>query len=809
MWQNIRNACRLVRKESRFTLVVVLTIAVGIGGATAMFSIVNAVLLQPLPYENAHQLFSFTNTDKERGLSGIDVSFTKYQRLQQNSRSLRSVAAYFPSSVTLSRKGELPDQVPSVQVTRSLFETLGVSVQAGRGFVEQEDSPGGAVVAILSAGLWRSRFAANPGVIGRAVTIDGRPTTIIGILPATFHFPLQQPEPDVWMPRVFENPTLSPAKVHSGAGYLQVIARTKEGVSLTALQAEVRTIDAGYKHDFSAFADSTEDLLAAPLKDSLVGSVREPLLVLMAATMGVLLIGCTNLMNLLLTRANTRRREIAIRVAVGAGRGRILSQLLTETLLLSLLGAAIGVLLAYLTQRLLRLLPAGTLPRSEEVTISSTVVVFSVVLAIVCALVSGLLPYMRAFTRAVQDGLTESSRGASSNPRTGRARAALVAAEVAIAVLLLSGSTVLIKSVGRLMRVDPGFESTNVLTMSINLPSQRYSSEQEQRFVQRLIERVSMLPHVRAAAAANALPLAGGGAYMYFCPENWACKGIGKDPVMSLREVTPDYFRVMGISLLRGRPFTDHDDAAGRRVAIINQAAADHFFHGRDPVGQWIANSRDMVPMLIVGLAKDVRSSSLQTPAFQEVYTPHTQAPLQFPTMSLVLRSDTGSAGLVEPVRKAVADLDSDVAVTNVANMNDLVSESIAQPRLTAAIGSLFALLAVLLSVIGIFGVVAYAVSQQRQEIGIRIALGATPGQVVARVLAQGFRMIVCGLAAGVAGSIALTGILKNLLFEISPRDPMSLSAAVLLIFLVAVVACYLPAQRAARVDPSLVLQSQ
>ncbi|MBV9146053.1 MAG: ABC transporter permease [Acidobacteria bacterium] len=806
--QNVRYALRLLRKEPGFSIVAVLTLAVGIGGATSMFSIVDAVLLQPLPYTNASQLFSFSNTDKDRGLSGIDVSFTRFERLQQNTRLLSSVAAYFPSSVTLSRSGELPDQITSAQVTRSFFELLGVSTALGREFLPQEDSPAGPAVAILSARFWHSRFAGDPEIVGRAITIGGQPTVIVGILPESFRFPLQQPEPEIWMPRVFENPTMSPAKVHSGAGYLQVIARAKEGTSVAALESEVRVIDAGYKKDFPAFADSTEDLVPAPLSESLTAGVREPLFVLLTATLGVLLIGCTNLMNLVLTRANARRREIAIRVAIGASRTQVISQFLTETLVLALTGAVLGVLLAQLLHLSLRLLPPGTLPRSEEVGLHGDVLLFAVFLAVLSAVLAGLLPSLRAFGRAVQEGLTEGSRSASSTRRTGRARAALVAAEVGIAVLLLSGSAVLIKSLSKLMNVDPGFNASNLLTMSINFPGQRYSSAEQELFIHRLVDSVNAIPRLRSAAV-NALPLVGGGAYMYFCPENWPCKGIGRDPVMSLREVTPDYFRVMRIPLVRGRSFDDHDDRSGRKVAIVNEAAASRFFQGQDPVGKWIANSRDMQPMLIVGLAKDVKISSLQSPAFQEVYTPHQQAPLQFPTMTLIVRSDAVNSGLIQAVKQKVAELDPGVAVNNISMMKDLVSDSIAEPRLTTGLGFLFAVLAVLLTVIGIYGVLAYSVSQRRQEIGIRMALGATPRQVIRRVLIQGVGMIGCGLIAGFVGSLALNPVLKSLLFGISPRDPMSLAATLAVVFLVALIACYIPARRAARTNPSLVLQSQ
>lgn len=808
-WQDVRYGIRLLVKNPGFTVIAILTIAIGIGGTTSIFSIVDAVLLQPLPYNQADQLLLLSGTDKERGLTGISVSFTRMQRVLQNTRSLRLVAGYFPSSVGFKQTGAVPDEIPSAQVSREFFDVLGVSPVWGREFLAQEDSQGGAAVAMVSDRFWHNRFGGDRSLIGRSLNLDGRPTTVVGILPASFRFPFVQPEPDIWLPRVFENPTLGAVKVNSGAGYLQVIARTKAGVSLDAVQSDLRAIDLSYKHDFPAFADSQEDTSANPLKEGLVGPIRQPLLVLMAATAGVLLIGCSNLMNLLLARANGRTREIAIRMAIGADRSRLVRQLLTEAIVLSGIGASVGLMLVLLGKVFLRFLPPGTLPRSDEVRLNGEVILFCLCVAILSAVFFGLVPSLRASGKNIYDGLKEGSRSATSGHRTSRARATLVAAEVALAMLLLSGSAMLIKSLTRLMRVDPGFDAGNVLTMTVNIPTQRYSPDQQKLFLRRLIDSVNTLPKVHAAGAVNALPLVNTSPFMYFCPEGWTCKGIGKDPLSSMREVTPDYFRSMGIPLLRGRSFNDHDDVSGQPVAIINQTAAERFFPGSDPVGKWIANARDMKPLMIVGLVKDVRFLGLNTPAFQEIYMPHAQSGLMFPTMSLVVRSDSSDQALIDAVRKKVADLDPDVAVTDVSSMNDLVSTSIAQPRLTTAIGFLFAFLAVILTVIGIYGVLAYSVSQQTHEIGIRMALGATPQRVIKLVLNEGMRIVILGLAAGIIASLLLTRLLQSLLFGTSPRDPIILLCTLGAILVVAFFACAIPAVRASRIRPSIALQVQ
>ena len=807
--QDVRYGIRLLRKNLGFTVVAILTIAIGIGGTTSIFSIVDAVLLQPLSYPQADRLIQLSGTDKERGLTGVSVSFTRLQRVLQNTRSLSSVAGYFPSSVSFKQTAAVPDEIPSAQVSGEFFDVLGTSPVVGREFLPEEEAQGGAAVALVSNRFWRERFGGDPNLIGRALTLDGRPTPIVGILPANFTFPLQQPEPDIWLPRVFDNPTLGPVKVNSGAGYLQVIARVKDGVSMDAVLADLHAIDLSYKHDFPAFADTPGDLAATPLKETLVGQIRAPLLVLMAATAGVLLIGCTNLMNLLLARANGRTREIAVRMAIGASRTRLIRQLLTEAIVLSGIGATVGLLFVLAVRSLLRFLPPGTLPRSDEVSLNREVVLFCIGLAILSAIFFGLVPSLRASGKNIYDGLKEGSRSATTGRRTSRSRAALVAGEVALAMLLLSGSAVLIKSLANLMRVDPGFNGDNVLTLSVNLPVQRYSPDQQKLFIRRLTESVSSLPKVRAVGAVNALPLVGVSPFIYVCPENWTCKGIGKDPLSSMREVTPDYFRGMGIALLRGRFFNDHDDVSGQPVAIINQAEAERFFHGTDPIGKWIANSRDMKPLTIVGLVKDVRFLGLNTPAFQEIYMPHAQSGLMFPTMSLVVRSDSSDRALADAIKKKVADLDPDVAITNIAPMNDLVATSIAQPRLTTGIGFLFAVLAVLLTVIGIYGVLAYSVSQQTHEIGIRMALGATPTQVIHLILGEGMRIVILGLIIGIAGSLMLTRLLQSLLFGTGPRDPISLICTVAVILTVAFLACFVPALRASHIKPSIALQIQ
>lgn len=805
-WQDLGYGVRLLRKSRGFALVAILTIAIGIGGTSSVFSIVRAVLLEPLPYADADRLLSLSNVDRERGITGISVSFTKLQRIQERSRTIGSIAGYFATTASL-RASALAEQLPAAQVTRTFFDVFAVTPILGRTFRSEEDAPGGANVAIVSYSLWVSRLGGDPSILGRSISVDGKAVTVIGVLPATFHVVFQQPEPDLWLPRVFENPTLGAVRVRTGAGYLQVFARSRAGASLSEVQSDLNAVDRGYKQDHAGFADSLEDIVAVPLKDNLVSQVRPSLLALLVAVSCVLLIGCANLTNLLLAKANGRRKELAIRTALGATRVRLIRQLLTEALLISLLGGALGVLLAISNRRLLRLLPAGTLPRADEVTFSPGIMLFSAGLTLVAALLFGFLPSLQASKGEVHDSLKESSRGGSSGLRSGRSRALLVGSEVALAVLLLSGAGLLVKSFARLLATDPGFDSNHVLTLAVPLPPERYPLEKQRAFFRRLLAFVESLPQVKAVATVNALPLVGVTPLVYCCPEGFACKGIGRDPLISIRQVTPDYFRAMGIPLLRGRSFDAGDNEQGRRVVVINQTAAKLFFPGKDPIGQGLQNSRDKVPLTIVGVVKDTRFTALNVPAFQEMYLPNEQGQFLFPTLTLVVRSDTSYRPLAEAIRRKVAELDPDIPVANITTLDEAVATSIAQPRLTMQMSALFALIALSLTIIGIYGVLAYSVSQQVPEIGIRMALGATPRQVVAQITRRGMRIVALGLLAGVIGSLALTRFLQGLLFGISARDPYMLMMTAAVVSAVGWFACYIPARRASRVVPSVALQ--
>src|ERR1700691_6031755 len=507
--QDLLFGARMPRKNPGFTVVAVVTLALSIGANTAIFSIIDAVLLRPWPYKNSGQLVAIAANNVQRGINGLPVSFTKMTRVREQTRTLQSVGAYYPLNASLTTHGA-PEQISAARATAGFFDVLGVIPAEGRGFLAEEDREGGADVAIISDGFWHSHFGAAPDLIGRAIPLDGKSVTVVGVLPASFHFPFAQPEPDVWLPRVFEPVALTPVMIRSGASYLVVFARLQPGESLAQSQAELEAISETYAKDFPGYVDASNySLQAVSLKESLVGPLRVTLLLLLSAVGWVLLIGCTNIASMLLARSTTRQKEIAIRQALGASSSRLMRQLLTESVLLSALGGILGVVLAAGGLRLLRLLPPGTVPRIEEVSLDAGVLIFSLVLCVVTGIAFGLVPSLLASHRDVNETLKESGRGSNEGRKSRSSRAALVVVEVAIAVVLVTGAGLLMKSFGNLMHVAPGSSPTNVTGFMMTLPKSHYPQPAQQaEFYRRLVESVQTLPGVQSAGVSSFLPLA-------------------------------------------------------------------------------------------------------------------------------------------------------------------------------------------------------------------------------------------------------------------------------------------------------------
>jgi len=805
VWQDIKFAGRMLRKNPGFTAVAVLTLGLGIGANTAIFSVINAVLLKPLPYQDAGRLVQISASDLQTKANGIAVSFAKYEQVRAQSQTFESIAGYYPWTFSLV-KGHEPEAIAGTRVSLDFFRMLGVNPSRGRSFLPEEEQPGGRDVAMVSDSFWHSHFGGDESLLGRVLTLDGKEVTVVGILPKTFNFPIQVPEPDIWLPRIDEIPTLSRVQIQTGAGYLGVIARLRPGTTLPAAVAELRTISARYGAQFGSNVDGTKlSLDAVSLQDSLVGTLRPSLLVLLAAVGFVLLIACANVANLLLARATAREREIAVRKALGASRMRLVRQLLIESVMLSLGGGMVGVFLCAALVPTLRALSPGAVPRLSETTVDAGVLLFSLALCLVTGIVFGLIPSLQAARKELQSSLKEGGRGSSEGNR-GRLRAGLVVAEVAVALVLMTGAGLLIESFTHLMRVDPGFTSKGVMTFPISLPPARYGlPAQQAEFYRLLTEKVQSIPQVQAAGVTSHLPLAGAFRLVFFCAQGMTCQGVGKDPIIALRQVSPSYFDAVRTPLLRGRVFTDADVAGSAPVAVINQTVATRYWPGQDPIGKHMANSRDMIQREVVGVVADVKFNTLNTANSEEMYFPIAQFPWPFAT--LMVRSGANPAPLVAAVRQKISEVDPYLAVSGILSMDDVVSTSVAQPRMVMQFAGIFAGFALMLSAVGIYGVMNYSVNQRKQEMGIRVALGAKPADILRLVVGQGMRLTLLGVACGVTVSLLLTRLLASLLFGIKGMDPAIFSAAAVVLVGSALLACYIPARRATQVDPVVVLR--
>jgi putative ABC transport system permease protein len=804
--QDLKHGLRILAKSPGFTAIAVLTLALGIGANTAIFSLVNTVLLRPLPYRNAEQLVSITASEPDKGLIGIPASYPKLLHIQQQTRTLESVGAYFSTTLNLVGRGE-PEQINATRVNIDFFRALEVSPALGRSFLPAEDQIGGAEVVMLSDKFWHSHFHGDSGVLGRSISLDGKSTTIVGILPPGFRFPFQQPEPDVWLPRVFDILGLRMEQLRLGTGFLSIIARLKPGETFARAQAELETINESYAQAFPGNADAAKhELSMTSLENNLVGSVRSSLITLLVAVGFVLLIACANVASLLLARATAREKEVAIRQALGASSGRLARQFLTESLLLSFVGGVLGLIVAAWFLPLLRLAAPGTVPRLDEVRVDGMVLVFSMGLCVFTGVAFGLVPAWQVTRRDLHDTLKEGGRGTSEGGRGGRARRLMVIAEVAVALMLVTGAGLLIKSFARLLNVNPGFDAGGVMTFPINLPTTRYATGPERaEFFRQVLERVRAIPNVESAGAVSFLPLAGQGRYVFFCAEGQVCQGIGKDPLISLKQVTPGFLEAMRIPLLRGRTFTERDIAGAPPVVIINQTVADRYFPHQDPIGKTLENSRDRIPLEIVGVVADTKFNSLDAAKFVEMYQPVEQNPWM--AMTLVVRSNSAAQPLVSAVREKISELDPDLPLAGIQPMEKIVSISVGQPRLLTGLVGAFAGFALLLAAIGIYGVMAYSVSQRSHEIGIRMALGASPRDIFRLVVGQGMRLVLAGIAIGFLASLALTRLMATLLFSTSAHDPVTFTAVALILVGVALAACYIPARRATRVDPLVALR--
>lgn len=807
---NLRYAFRTLARDRGFAAIALLTLALGIGANTVIFSLINGTLLRAVPFADPDRLVTIAEVVPKlyRQYGAIPVNGRHFLEWRKNSKTLEQVAAIDARRLSLTGAGE-PEQVGVAYVSADLFPMLGVQPRLGRNFLDEEDQPGHNRVVILSDSLWRRRFSANPSIAGRTITLDGAPHVVVGVMPPDFHFFANhdlhaiaslEAKSDVFRPIAIRGEDLG----WQGEYNFMTIAKLKRGVSREQAQAELNVIAAGIQTHFSADDRSELRALITPLQEQITGQARRGLLVLLGAVGAVLLIVCVNLANLMLARATASRRDAAIRAALGATAGDLIWHVLTEALLLSAIGGVLGIAGAYWgTALLLRIAPV-TLPRLQEVRVDSVVLGFAVILTLLTGLMFGILPALRLTRTEAADALRSGGRAATEGVRGLRLRSFLVASEVAVSAMLLIAAGLLLHSFVRLLHIDKGFETTRVITAEMMLPGTRYPDNKARAlFYERLLAKIRAIPGVRDAGVVSELPLQAEGWTDMITVEG-EHKSIMERPLANFRFVSPGYFQAMGIPLRAGRFIEDRDRNA--LPAVISETVAKNVFRGEDPIGKHFRpGDETQGPFEIVGVAGDVRASSLQNAPAMMVYTPYWfRSRLRF---SVAAQTTIDPLLAAPALRAAVRAVDSEVPIGEMRTMAQVVSHSIAPRQFQLMLVLLFAVAALILAGLGIYGVVAYMVTQRRAEIGIRMALGARAVDVHAMILRQGLAPVIAGLTVGLAGAFALGRLLSSLLFQVTGHDPATFLSVCATLPAIAAIACFMPSRRAVQADPAAVLR--
>ena len=806
---DIKFGFRLIIKNPVFSLVVVVALALGIGANTAIFSVLNAVLLKPLPYEDSERLVMMWQRFTGIGVPK-DQNWTsppEFNDVRRHQSSFSDIAAMQSTSFTIL-VGDKPERILGQFVSPSFFKLLGVEALLGRTFVADEEQQGKETVVVMSHGLWQRRFASDRSLVERTLNLNGRPYQVIGIAPPGFRDP-QQPDAEMWAALSFTSQQLTQRGSHG----LLVIARIKPELTLEQARSDMtrvseRIVEGAPEYPYVKFGYR---VLINPLLEEYVGDIRPALMMLMGSVALVLLIACTNVANLLLVRASAREREIGIRTALGAGRGRLIRQMLTESVVLSLVGAVVGVALARVGVSLLAAMAAQSFPRLGETHIDLTALTFTIVVALATGILFGLFPAFQSARGATQDVLKEGSQTSTAGRGRLRLRRVLVAAEVALSLLLLVGAGLLIKSFMRLQGVDAGFDPANVLTMRIVVPAARYSNpDQVRSFYREVLRRVSALPGVTKVGANNGIPLSGSGGSGTTTIDNPAFPDDRGTPEADQRIVTPGYFEAMGMTMLGGRMFDERDNDTGQPVAIIDETMAKTFWPNEDPIGRRIKRGgpQSTQPWLtIVGVARHVRYRTLEEPSRVQLYLPHAQAPTT--GMSLAIKTRLEPRTLANSVQREVIAVDPEQPVWAIRTMDELMAASVMRRQLIMTLLTLFAGIALMLAAVGIYGVISYWVTQRSHEIGIRVAIGASRLDVLKMVLGQSMSVVLIGVVIGLVGAAALTEVMATLLYDVSATDAVTFASYSAALILVGLLASYLPARRATRIDPVTMLRQQ
>jgi putative ABC transport system permease protein len=814
--KDIRYGARMLLKTPGVTAIVILALALGIGANTAIFSVVNAVLLRPLPYPESDRLL-FLN-EKSPVLDEMSISYPNFTDWRNQNHVFENIGVYNRNSYTLTGMGD-PERILTAQVSADLFAALRVNAGWGRVFNNDEDKPGGTPVVVLSYPLWQRRFGGQTSILNQSLTLNGRSYTVIGVMPQGFQHPNRV---EMWVPvgQLSGDPNWQERGNHPG---LYGIARLKPGATIEQAQADMDTIAANLEKQYPESNTATR-VRIRPFLEIFVSDVRGTLWVLFGAVGFVLLIACANIANLLLARASSRQKEMAIRSAMGAGRWRLLRQLLTESLLLSLVGAVVGLGIAQLGIKLILYVSPNAIPRSREITLDWAVLAFTFGVAFVTGILFGLVPALNASQVDVQETLKETGRGTS---RRQWLRSSLVVVEVATTMVLLIGAGLMIRSFYRLQQVNPGFSYEHLTSFSVTLPQQKYSSEdQRAEFYRRVLENINSVPGVEVAAAASGLPLGNNGNQTSFYIEGQPLPPREQTPLMETVAVTPDYFKAMNIPVLRGRVFTDQDNRTffanvdkskmnegerlmrGANVLVIDEEFAKRYWPNEDPIGRQVRLGREATDprMTVIGVVGRVRMEGL-TEDSNRVQAYWASAQLPYSGMTFLMKAAGDPNQLINSARQQIKNVDPDLPIYNVRTMNEIRSDSIAPERLNLTLMSIFAGIALVLAVVGIYGVMSYSVTQRTHEIGIRMAIGAQPGDVFRMVLGQGMKLTLIGVGVGLVGAFALTRLMTSMLFGVEATDKATFASIAVLITLVAFLACYLPGRRATKVEPVISLR--
>jgi len=810
--QDVRYGLRMLVKNKGFSIVAILTLALGIGANTAIFSVINTLLLRPLPFNEPESIVAIGSANLSTEGSFGSISYPDFFDWQSQSQTIERMATYYLRNFTLYSDSESV-RISGAIVSSDLFTVLGVNPAIGRPFNADEDKRGGGRILILGHEFWQSRYGGDPNILDKTVSINQASYTIVGIMPAGFRFPLDSDPVDFWtnIASDAESPASEPVTSQRGNHFLQAIGRLRPDATIEQADAELKAISANLEQQYP---DSNTNFSAKvmSLGDRLYGDVRTSLIVLFAAVGCVLLIACANVANLLLARATTRRREIALRSALGASRWRVVRQLLTESVLLAVTGGIAGLLLASFGTDLLIAITPTDIPRIAETSVDGRVLLFAFSVATITGLVMGIIPALNASRLNLNEMLKEGGRG-SAGGRRGSVRSALVITEVAVAVTLLVGAGLLAQSFMRLMKVDSGFNSDNVLTIRVGLPGGLYETpEQITSFHERLLERIGTLPGIASYSTVAPLPFSRGNIGVGFSVEGRANPTLRPFPYeTAIRLIGPDYFRTMGTPVRQGRGITARDTLGQPNVIVINESLARAYFADEDPIGKRInpsmsVDEHDPAMREIVGIVADSRPRGPGVEPEPESYVPISQLPA-LGSITLLIRTDSDPNNLTAAVRQEISNLDSKAPVYDVRMLNEYLSETVAQPRFNSLLSGVFAIVALLLTGIGLYGVISYSVSQSTQEIGVRMALGAQPGNVIRLIIGKGMLLTFVGLAIGLVAAFLLTRLMESLLYGVTATDTVTFLTVAFALSAVSLLACWIPARRATRIDPMVALR--